>query len=263
MVFKQFYVAATGMDALEKDLITITDNMSNVKTTGFKKTRVEFETLFPDVLKEAVVDLENNVEEQSLEFGSGVKVQGTPKQFTQGTIEVTNNDLDIAIQGKGLFRFSLPNGTEAYSRAGNLHKDSRGRLINGDGYYLEPAITIPENVTNILVTTDGKVYVQEEGQTENRQVGSIELVKFIDPAALKSIGGNLYVGTAASGDPVIGTPGENGFGQVAQYSLESSNVDVIEEMMRMVLTQRAFDVVSKAIQAGEQMLNSAIEVARG
>lgn len=262
MVFKQFYVAATGMDALEKDLITITDNMANVKTTGFKKTRVEFETLFPEVLKEAVVDSENNIEEQGLEFGSGVKILATPKIFTQGTIEVTNGEFDLAIEGKGLFKFLLPDGSYAFSRAGNLHKDSRGRLVNGDGYYLEPAVTIPDNTTNVLVTTDGNIYVQEEGETKNKQIGQIELMKFINPSALKSVGGNLYVGTAGSGDGITGMPGEDGFGQVAQYSLESSNVDVIDEMMRMVLTQRAFDIVAKAIQAGEQMLTSAVEIAR-
>lgn len=262
-MFRQFHVAATGMDAMEKDLVTITNNVSNVKTTGFKKSRVELETLFPQVLEEAVKDVETGTEKGPVEMGSGVKVVATPKDFSQGTVEVTNNPLDLAIQGDGLFRFRLPDGTVAYSRAGSLHKNSDGNLVDMSGNPLEPQINIPDTATSVLITTAGQVFVQENNQNAQTQIGQIEVVKFVNASALKSIGSNMYVETAASGQAIQGLPEEQGFGQVAQYSLESSNVDIVQEMMRMVITQRSFDVISKAIQSGEQMLNSAIEIARG
>jgi len=262
-MFRQFYVAATGMEALEKDLITITDNVSNVKTTGFKKSRVEFETLFPQILSSAVTDTDTDVEAEGIEFGSGVRIVGTPKDFSNGTIEVTNNPLDVAVQGPGMLKFRMPDGSVAFSRAGNLHKDSRGRLTSADGHLLEPQITIPETATDVLITTDGIIYIQENNQPVQTAIGQVELVKFVNPSALSSIGSNMYIETPSSGQPADGIPGEEGFGQIAQFSLESSNVDIIQEMMRMVLTQRSFDVISKAIQSGEQMLNSAIEIARG
>lgn len=262
-MFRQFHVAATGMDAMEKDLVTITNNVSNVKTTGFKKSRVEFETLFPQILEEAVADTEANTEKGPIEMGSGVKVVATPKDFSGGTIEATNNQFDLAIQGDGLFKFRMPDGSIAYSRAGALHKNSNGILVDMNGNPLEPQITIPETATSVMITTAGQVYIQENNQTAQSQVGQLELAKFVNPSALKSIGSNMYVETAASGEPLDGVPETPGFGQIAQYSLESSNVDIVQEMMRMVITQRSFDVISKAIQSGEQMLNSAIEIARG
>lgn len=262
-MFRQFYVAATGMDSLEKDLVTITNNVANVKTTGYKKSRVEFETLFPEVLQEAIEDADQETKKPPVELGSGVKIAGVPKDFSQGTIEITNNPLDVAIQGEGFYQFMMPDGTIAYSRAGNLQKNSEGKLVNAAGYPLEPQIVIPENATNITISTDGKVYVQENNDPVQNEIGQIELVKFINPAGLKSVGDNLYMQTVASGEPVRGVATEEGFGQIAQFSLENSNVNIIQEMMRMIMTQRSFDVISKAIQSGEQMLNSAIEVAKG
>ncbi|MBU0580027.1 MAG: flagellar basal-body rod protein FlgG [Candidatus Margulisbacteria bacterium] len=262
-MFKQFRVAATGMSAMEKDLITITDNVSNVKTTGFKKARVEFENLFPEILNEAIADREKDKISSSIEFGSGVRVVGTPRDFSAGTIEVTNNPLDIAIQGEGFIQFRMADGSVAYSRAGNLHTDSGGRITDINGNLLEPEITLPQNTTGVIITTDGTVLVQENNEIQQRQIGQINLVRFVNPTGLSSLGGNLYKETDASGEPLDGVPGENGFGSIAQFSLESSNVDVVQEMMRMIMTQRAFDVISKAIQSGEGMLNSAIEVARG
>ncbi|GBR75561.1 flagellar basal-body rod protein FlgG [Candidatus Termititenax persephonae] len=198
-MFRQFYIAATGMNAMEKDLVTITNNVSNVKTTGFKKSRIELETLFPQILEEAVQDAETTFEKGLVELGSGVRVVGTPKDFSSGTIEVTNNQLDVAIQGEGFLRFQLPDGSIAFSRAGNLHKDSDGRLVNINGYPMDPEIRIPDTATNVLVTTTGAVYVQEDNQVTQSQIGQIELVKFVNPTSLKSVGGNLYVETAASG----------------------------------------------------------------
>jgi flagellar basal-body rod protein FlgG len=248
---------------MEKDLITITNNVSNVKTTAFKKSRVEVETNFPQILEDAVRDTNTSYEKGLVELGSGVRVVGTPKDFSSGTIEVTNNPLDLAVQGEGLFKFRLPDGSIAFSRAGNLHKDSDGRIVNISGYPLEPEIRIPDTATNVLITTSGTVYIQENNQVNQTQIGQVELVKFVNPSALKSIGGNLYVETAASGLGIEGMPEDEGFGQIAQFSQESSNVDIVSEMMQMVITQRSFDIISKAIQSGEAMLNSAIEIARG
>ena len=160
-------------------------------------------------------------------------------------------------------RFQLPDGSIAFSRAGNLHKDSDGRIVNINGYPMDPELRIPDTATSVLITTTGAVYVQENNQAIQSQIGQIQITKFVNPSSLKSIGGNLYVETAASGLGREGMPGEVGFGQVAQYSLESSNVDIVTEMMQMVITQRSFDIISKAIQSGEAMLNSAIEIARG
>lgn len=262
-MFKQFRVAATGMAAMEKDLITITDNVSNVKTTGFKRARVEFENLFPEILNEAIADSDTGKISQHIEFGSGVRVVGTPRDFSDGTIEVTNNPLDVAIQGEGFLQFRMADGSLAYSRAGNLHKDNEGRLTDINGNFLEPEITLPRSTTGVIITTDGAVLVQEDNDIQQREVGQITTVRFVNPAGLASVGGNLYNETESSGQPIEGIPSEEGFGSLAQFSLESSNVDVIQEMMRMIMTQRAFDVISKAIQSGEGMLNSAIEVARG
>lgn len=262
-MFRQFAVASTGMTVLEKELVTITDNMSNVKTPAFKSSRVETENLFPEILEEALVDPETKrTEPAGIELGSGVGIAATTRSFTQGTVEVTNNPLDIAIQGDGFFRMLLADGSYAYSRAGNLHKDKDGRIVDPNGNLLDPEIVFPEDTTNILINTDGTVYIQQNNELTQSEVGQIALVRFPNPAGLQSMGNNLYVETEASGEPVEGIGGEEGYGQIAQYSLESSNVDIIEEMLKLILTQRAFDVISKAIQTGEAILNSALEIAR-
>jgi len=263
-MFRPFYIAATGMDAFQKDLESIIDNISNTQTTAFKRSRLEFANLFPQVLEKAVKESEDDdAAVAGIEVGSGTKMIGSPRDFSQGNIQITNNALDIAIQGDGFFQYRLTDGSLAYGRAGNLHQDNAGVIVNATGHILEPQIVLPEETTGVVITPDGGVFVQVNSQVDQQEIGQITLVRFVNPAGLESIGDNLYVETAASGPPLSGIPGEDGMGNLQQHALESSNVDVVTEMMRMIITQRSFDVISKAVQGGEGMLKSALEIAQG
>jgi len=263
-MFRQFRVAATGLNAIEKDLLTITNNVSNVETVGFKKSRVEYENLFPQVLSQAITDTQNTeARPAGVEYGSGVRVVSTPKDFSQGTITTTSRALDMAIKGDGLFKVRLRDGNIAYTRSGNFNIDAEGRLVDPSGNFVDPDITFPPTTTGIFVNTDGAIFVEENNQPARTEIGRLELVRFQNPSGLEGLGGNLFKATDAAGQIVQGVPGEQGFGEIAQFSLESSNVDIIDELTRMIIIQRAFDIVSKSIQSGEAMLNSAIEIARG
>lgn len=263
-MFRPFYIAATGMDAYQKDLESIIDNVSNAQTTAFKSQRIEFANLFPRILEKAIKEQENGQSAQAgMELGSGVKIVGTPRNFAQGSVKVTNNPLDIAINGDGFLQFQLPDSTMAYGRAGSLLRDSEGLIVNAQGYLLSPQIVLPPETTGIVISPEGTVYVQVNNQIEQQEIGQITMALFSNPAGLESIGDNLFVETAASGTPIVGVPGEQGIGSLEQYALEGSNVDIVSEMMRMIITQRSFDVISKAVQGGEGMLKSALEIAQG
>ncbi|MBU0686341.1 MAG: flagellar basal-body rod protein FlgG [Candidatus Margulisbacteria bacterium] len=259
-MFQPLYVAATGLDAFEKEMISITDNLANSNTVGFKKGRTEFESLyyiertFQDELNEQIMMQDGVGRNMPIEFGTGVKIAGTPKDFTQGTIEITNNPLDLAIQGEGFFQVQLADGTVAYSRAGNFHMDNEGNLVDPNGHIVEPEIVIPDGTTAININRDGTIWVSVNNEVTSTEIGQITLARFTNPVGLESIGQNLFKATAASGDPMIGYPIDDGYGAVAQYSVESSNVDIISEMMRMVMVQRVFDTVTKAVQSYEAML---------
>jgi flagellar basal-body rod protein FlgG len=261
-MFQPLYVAATGLDALEDEMSSVTDNLANANTVGFKKSRTEFESLFyvektfQDELTEAASRQEEVGRNLPIEFGTGVRIVGTPKDFTQGTIEITNNPLDLAIQGEGFFQVKLADGSLAYSRAGNFHIDNEGNVVDPNGHLLEPAITIPDGTTSIVIQRDGTVYVAVNNETTSTEIGQITIAKFINPAGLESLGQNLFQETAASGSAMVGNPTDEGFGVVSQYSHEASNVDVISEMMRMVMVQRVFDTVTKAVASYESMLTS-------
>lgn len=259
-MFQPLYVAATGLSAMQDEILEITNNLANAKTVAFKKGRTEMESLFfieksfKDMLYEAMSGTETPP--VSVEYGTGVRVASTPRDFTQGSIEITNNPLDVAIKGEGFFQFRMPDGTAAYGRAGNLHIDNEGNLVDPNGHMLASEIVIPEGTTSVVIRQDGVVLVVVNNETEYSEVGQIDLARFTNPAGLKSVGQNLYQATEASGDPFIGIAGEEGFGAINQYALEQSNVDVISEMMRMVMVQRVFDTVSKAVQSYEGMLTS-------
>jgi flagellar basal-body rod protein FlgG len=261
-MIRQFFVGATGMSALEKDMINITNNISNSKTIGYKSTRTDMENIFPQVLDRAVQRMDEFNKPTNIELGSGVKVVATPKDFSQGTISVTNNEFDLAINGNGFLVFKLPNSEIAYGRAGNLNLDSTGQLVDPNGNILEPGIVIPDGTNTVRVAPDGNVYITYSQETQERFVGQIRLAKFVNPAGLESLGNNLYKQTSASGEANVGNPGEDNLGTISQFAIESSNVDIIGSMMEMLITQRAFDVISKAIQSGETMLKSAAEIAR-
>ncbi len=263
-MFRTLYVGASGMAALETDMLTITNNVANSKTTAFKKSRVDLENIFPQVLSEAQKNVSlNTVEPAGIELGSGVRVTSTPKDFQQGTIEVTTNDLDMAISGRGFFVLRNALGTPVYSRAGNFHRDSYGNVVDPNGNLLEPGLVIPENASSIRIAPDGTTYVLMTGSTTESAIGQIVLADFANPSGLESLGQNVYNETLSSGPATVGYGGKDNFGKVSQFALEASNVDIIDEMMQMIITQRAFDVISKAIQSGEGMLKSAIDISKG
>jgi flagellar basal-body rod protein FlgG len=263
MTLQQFYIGATGMDAFQKDLMNITNNVANAQTYGYKQARVEYENLFPQILEEVIVNYENgNTKPSGIEMGTGVKISAITKDFKQGNVEQTGKPLDIAIQGDGFFQIKRVDGEIAYTRAGNFQKDSEGNLTDASGHFIEPPIKIPEFAKSVSIDAEGKVLVQESDSSEALEVGQITIARFSNPSGLQSIGQNLFVETASSGEPVVGVPGRDNAGTLAQGALEFSNVDIISEMMRMVITQRAFEIVSKLIQTGEKMLTSATEVAR-
>jgi flagellar basal-body rod protein FlgG len=189
-----------------------------------------------------------------LQIGTGVRPVATERLFTQGNLQQTGNDKDIAIDGHGFFQVLLPDGTNAYTRDGSFHMDANGQLVNSSGYPLQPSITIPSNATSMSVGRDGTVTVVTPGSPQGTQVGTIQLVTFVNPAGLEAKGQNLYVETTASGSPTANTPGSNGAGQLSQGYVETSNVNVVEEMVNMIQTQRAYEINSKAIQSSDQML---------
>ena len=261
-MFEPLYVAATGMNVFSDEMVDITNNLANASTVGFKKGRVEKESLFT-IEKTFQTELKDQMLKQGIvpaygpsDYGTGVRVAGTPKDFSQGTIEVTHSPLDIAVQGDGFFQFKLPDNTFAYGRAGNLHVDNEGNLVDPNGHKLEPEIIIPEGTTKVVIKQDGTVQVSINNSITVQDVGQIALVRFFNPAGLKSIGSNLFVETESSGMPNIGVANQEGYGSINQYALEGSNVDVISEMMRMVMIQRVFDTVSKAVQSYDGMLTS-------
>ncbi|HTY13738.1 MAG TPA: flagellar basal-body rod protein FlgG [Candidatus Omnitrophota bacterium] len=259
-MFQPLYIAATGLKSFQDEIMDITNNLSNAKTTAFKRGRTEMESLFyvdksfKDQLAEAMSA--DELPKVSPEYGTGVRVAATSKDFIQGSIETTSSPLDVAIQGDGFLQVKLPDGTSAYTRAGNLHADNEGNLVDANGHPLDPPITLPSGTTAVTIHQDGTIYVSIDNQIAQTEVGQITLAKFPNMQGLKSMGQNLFASTAASGDPVVSNPGSAGFGTVSQYALESSNVDVISEMMRMVMVQRVFDTLTKAVASYEGMLTS-------
>jgi len=259
-MFQPLYVAATGLSALQDEILDITNNIANAQTTAFKKGRAEMESLpyveksFKDVLYQTMSGMETPP--VNVEYGTGVRVASTPKDFSQGTIQTTSNQLDLAIQGEGFFQLKMPDGSLAYSRAGSFHIDNDGNLVDPNGKLLEPPIVIPTGTTLITIQADGTVLVVVNNENSMTEIGQIALSRFTNPAGLKSLGQNLYQATESSGQPVIGIANQDGLGAISQYSLEQSNVDVISEMVRMTMVQRVFDTVTKAVASYEGMLTS-------
>jgi flagellar basal-body rod protein FlgG len=253
---KALRVAATGMHAQKLHLDTIANNLANVNTTGFKKSKVEFQDLLYQTIRPAGSNTGADASTPTeLQIGCGTKPVATNKMFFQGDVISTGNALDIAIEGDGFFQILRPDGTVAYTRDGTFKLSADGRLVNSDGYFQEPEISIPADTQSIMISRDGIISVMVVGSNDSQELGQIELARFINPAGLKNIGQNLYERTAASGDPMIGTPGVEGFGELAQGFLESSNVDVVEEMVNMIQAQRAYEVNSKTIKTADEMMS--------
>jgi flagellar basal-body rod protein FlgG len=249
------WVAKTGLDAQQTRMSVVSNNLANVNTTGFKKDRAKFEDLIYQTVRQAGGQTSEDTRLPSgLALGTGVRVVATEKLHTQGNIVQTGNSLDLALEGRGFLQIMQPDGTLAYSRDGSFQVDDQGQLVTSSGFLLQPGIQVPQNTQSITVGRDGTVTAQIAGQAGVAQIGNIQLADFINPAGLQPVGQNLFVETAASGAPQIGAPGLNGLGGLVQGALESSNVNIAEELVNMIETQRAFETNTKAISTTDQML---------
>ena len=257
-MLRSLFIAATGMEAQKLSIDVISNNLANVNTTGFKKSRADFQDLLYQTIRTpGATSAEGSQIPSGIQVGMGVKPVAVQKIFQQGDFVQTGNNLDTVIEGDGFFQILQPDGTTAYSRSGSFKLDSDGRIVNSDGYPLEPAITIPANTTNISISSDGKISVTQAGSPTPKQIGQIELANFINPGGLNALGKNLFQQTGSSGDPTTGNPGTNGLGTISQGYIEMSNVNVVEEMVNMIVSQRAYEINSKAVQASDQMLQVA------
>ncbi|MBU2887255.1 flagellar basal-body rod protein FlgG [Gilvimarinus agarilyticus] len=249
------YVSKTGLMAQDKQLTTISNNLANVGTVGFKRDSVTFEDLLYQTQRQpGAQNTQDNELPSGLQLGTGVRVVGTSKQFTAGSLQVTDQALDVAINGRGFLQVLRPDGSVAYTRNGQLQINGEGEVTNADGFLIEPAINVPENTSKITISTDGVVNAFIEGEVEPQQLGDIQLADFVNPAGLQAIGGNLFVESVASGNPLIGAPAQNGLGSLQQGMLENSNVEIVEEMVDMISTQRAYEINSKVVSTADQML---------
>jgi flagellar basal-body rod protein FlgG len=254
-MLSSLWIAKTGLDAQQTRMDVISNNLANANTTGFKSSRASFQDLiYQNKGQPGGQTTEQTQSPSGLMLGTGVRVAGSEKLFTQGNISQTGNSLDVAIQGNGFLQVAMPDGSTAYTRDGSLHTDPNGQLVTADGYALDPAVTLPSNVQSITIGSDGTVSATAAGSATAVQVGTLQLADFVNPAGLQPQGNNLYLETASSGTPQTGQPGLNGMGTLQQGALESSNVNVVEEMVNMIETQRTYEMNSKAISSTDQML---------
>jgi len=262
-MIRSLWTASSGMYAQMQNIDIISNNLANVNTSGFKKSRADFQDLLYETINQPGAPSSGTTElPTGIQAGHGTRLVSTQKLFSQGDYQNTGNELDIAIEGDGFFKVLQPNGQEAYTRAGAFKPDRDGRIVNPEGYALDPGRTIPADARSVTIGQDGTVSVLVAGQAQPTTIGSIELTRFVNPAGLMSIGRNLYVATAASGNETTGTPGEDGFGTLAQGFLEMSNVSVIDEMVNMITAQRAYEINSKAVQTADDMLQIANNIKR-
>ena len=253
-MIRSLWIAKTGLDAQQTNLDVISNNLANVNTTGFKRSRAIFE----DLLYQNMRQTGANSSQQSqlptgLQIGTGVRSVATERLHTQGNLQSTGNSLDLAIQGGGFFQVTMPDGRTAYTRDGSFHTDANGQIVTSSGYPISPAVQIPANTQNVTFGRDGTISVTAANGT-SQQLGQISMANFMNPAGLETIGENLMIESASSGQPTVGTPGANGMGAVTQGYVETSNVNVVEELVSMIQTQRAYEINSKAIQTSDQML---------
>jgi len=262
-MIRALFTAASGMQAETLNIDVISNNLANINTSGFKKSRAEFQDLIYQSIREPGAKSTISTEiPTGIQVGLGVKPVAVNRVFSQGNFKHTGNPLDLVIEGDGFFQVTMPDGTIVYTRSGSFSKDSTGRLVTNDGYPLEPAITIPADAISITIGDDGTVSILRPGETTSTEVGSIQLAKFVNPAGLKSLGKNLFLNTQSSGDPIQGTPGLEGFGTITQGFLEMSNVDIVEELVEMIVAQRSYETNARAIRASDEMLNRAINLGR-
>ena len=254
-MIRSLWISKTGMDAQQTQLDVVANNLANVGTTGFKRSRVAFEDLLYQNIRQAGANSSQQTQlPTGLQIGTGVRPVATPRMFTQGNLQQTGNQLDLAINGQGFLQIQLPDGTTGYTRDGSFQLDPNGQLVTNAGYPVQPGVTIPANARSISIGRDGTVTVTLPGQTAPQQVGQLTLANFINPAGLEPLGGNVFAESAASGQSNVGAPNANGLGALRQGFVEGSNVNVVEELVTMISTQRAYEMSSKAIQTSDQML---------
>ncbi len=262
-MLKSLFIAATGMEAQSLNIDVIANNLSNANTIGYKKSRADFQELvYQDLRTPGAVSAEGLQIPSGIQIGLGVKPVAVQKVFEQGDFVHTGNPLDLVIEGNGFFQVLLPDGTTAYTRAGAFKLDSEGRIVNSDGYPLDPEITLPSDTVSVTVGSDGIVSALQAGSEVPTEVGQIEIARFINPAGLKSIGKSLFTVTAASGDPIVDNPGNDGLGTISQGFVEMSSVNIVEEMIQMIISQRAYEINSKAVQVADEMLQMANNMKR-
>ena len=255
--------SASGMVAQQRMIDVIANNLANVNTTGFKRSRVSFEdVLYETVQTPRVVNYARSETVGAIQIGKGVRLAGVVRLHAQGATETTGRPLDLAIEGDGFFQVQRPDGTMAYTRDGNFTISDSGALVTNGGYLLMPGVTIPQDATSVAISATGVVSVGAAGMTDPVEIGRIELARFLNPNGLLAIGENQYLETAASGAPLIGVPQEEGFGRLVQGALESSNVEIVQEMTDMIAAQRAYEINAKAIRAGEEMMQEANAILR-
>ncbi|MET0268589.1 MAG: flagellar basal-body rod protein FlgG [Duganella sp.] len=254
-MIRSLWIAKTGMEAQQTQLDVTSNNLANVSTTGFKKSRAVFEDLlYQNIRQPGGQSSQQTNLPSGMQLGTGVRPVAIERIHTQGNPQSTGNDKDIMVNGAGFFNVLLPDGTTAYTRDGSFQRDNNGQMVTSSGFVLQPPITIPIEAQNITVGRDGTVSAVVPGQTAPQQLGALQLTTFINPTGLESKGENLYVETGASGNPQTNTPGTNGVGVILQGYVESSNVNVVEEMVNMIQSQRAYEINSKAITTSDQML---------
>lgn len=254
-MIRSLWIARTGMDAHQTQLDVITNNLANVSTNGFKRARAVFEDLLYQTMRQpGALNTQQNTIPSGLQIGTGVRPVATERIHTQGNIQQTGGTLDVAVQGEGFFQIQMPDGTLSYTRDGAFQKDAQGVMVTSSGFPVQPQITIPADAVSVTIGRDGVVSVLQAGQNAPTQIGQLQLATFVNTGGLQSVGENLFVETASSGVPTPNTPGSNGAGLLNQGFVETSNVNVVEELVNMIQTQRAYEINSRAIQTSDQML---------
>jgi len=257
-MMRALWTAGSGMVAQQANIDVIANNLANVNTTGFKKMRTDFQDLIYQTVRQAGATTgPDNVLPTGVQMGHGTRQVATQHIFTMGSLQSTGNSLDVAIQGDGFFQITMPDGTIGYTRDGTFKKDGQGRIETSEGYFLEPQITIPTTATDVTISTEGIVTASIPGQAAPQTLGQIEIARFVNPAGLDSIGSNLFKETVASGTPTVGNPGNEGAGTLVQKYIEMSNVQVVEEMVNMIVGQRAYEINAKAVTTSDEMLSTA------
>jgi flagellar basal-body rod protein FlgG len=262
-MIRSLWTSATGMQAQELNIDVISNNLANVNTSGFKKSRAEFQDLLYESMRIAgAASSADTTIPTGVQLGHGTRPSAVQKMFSQGDFQNTENELDWAIEGDGFFQIELPNGDVSYTRCGEFKLDANGRIVNADGFLLVPQFTVPTDTVSITVGMDGTVSIIQADDPVPSEIGTIQLARFVNAAGLRSLGRNLFVPTEGSGDEIVGTPGEDGFGTIAQGFLEMSNVSVVDEMVNMITAQRAYETNSKVIQTADDMLQMANNLKR-